>query len=621
MTRFSDNPASSSLSPIAEPVSTQNLARSRQVSRRRPRTASRLGSGRLLLVWFLLLLGCGSLGFRLYTLQMVDAPELAQRARQQQRIYMRPFIPRRTIIDRNDNILATDHLVYTLYAHPSLLKQEPAAIAAEIAPILQEDAAHLRQKLASENNGIALAHKLSEDVAERLRQLQIDGLELIRQYARLYPQQELVADVVGYVDVDHKGQAGLEYSQEDLLERDVRTLYMSRAGNGALMPDHLPEGFLGFDQQQLQLTLDMRLQRVARSLLKAQISKYQAKRGTIIVMNVKDGSLLALVCEPTFDPNAYSEFDIELFKNWAVTDLYEPGSTFKPINMAIALEQDAIAAGDTFRDRGRIEIDTWEIANHDYEQVGARGALSLGQILVHSSNVAMVDLVQQMAPSDYYAALAQLDLMGKVGIELPGAGAGQLKAKAQFVNSPVEPATTAFGQGFSLTPLKLAQLHAAIANGGRLVRPHVVAGLTDTPTVLSQSDPSQSDPAQSAPAQSAAETPPKQVFSPETSKVVLNKMAEVMNANSGKPAQVAGYRMAGKSGTSEKASPTGGYYKDIKVVSFVATLPLEDPQYLVLAVIDEPKGKDLFGSTVAAPLVKSVTEALIAIEGLPPSGS
>ncbi|MEM8640505.1 MAG: penicillin-binding protein 2 [Cyanobacteria bacterium P01_G01_bin.54] len=612
MTRFPGSASSrSELTTTVEPIPAQSLTRSHPYPQRpqRKRLTSRLGGGRLLLVWLLLIFGCGRLGIRLYHLQMVKAPALAKQARQQQMIYMRPFIPRRTIIDRNGNILATDRLVYTLYAHPTLLKQDPKAIAAQLAPILKQDAAQVRKKLVGEHNGVALAHKLSEEIAEGIRELQIDGLELIRQYARLYPQQELVADVVGYVDVDHKGQAGLEYSQEDLLERDVRTLYMSRAGNGALMPDHLPEGFLGFDQQQLQLTLDMRLQRVARSLLKAQISKYQAKRGAIIVMNVQDGSLLALVCEPTFDPNAYSQFDIQLFKNWAVTDLYEPGSTFKPVNIAIALEQGAISAEDRFYDRGRIEIDTWEIANHDYKQVGARGRLSLGQILVHSSNVAMVDLVQQMTPSDYYTALEQLDLTNKVGIELPSAGAGQLKKKTQFINSPVEPATTAFGQGFSLTPLKLAQLHAAIANGGRLVRPHVVAGLSDAQTP---------EPQAAEPNTNNATTI-KQVFSPETSKIVLNKMAEVMNASSGKPAQVAGYRMAGKSGTAEKASPTGGYYKDIKVVSFIATLPLENPQYLVLAVIDEPKGKDIYGSTVAAPLVKSVTEALIAIEGLPPS--
>jgi cell division protein FtsI (penicillin-binding protein 3) len=209
-----------------------------------------------------------------------------------------------------------------------------------------------------------------------------------------------------------------------------------------------------------------------------------------------------------------------------------------------------------------------------------------------------------MTPEDYYRGLQQLELTKKLGIELPGVGAGQLKSAQQFVNSPVEPATTAFGQGFSLTPLKLAQLHAAIANGGLLVKPHVVVGLVDT------QNPEQLQ---------LAKPEAKRIFSPETCQIVLAKMAEVMNSSSGAPVRIPGYRMAGKSGTAEKASPTGGYYEDIKIVSFVAVLPLEDPKYLVMALIDEPKGKDVYGSSVAGPLVKSVTEALIAIEGLPPT--
>lgn len=589
---------------LSTPKSPSSHPKRRQ-RKKTPQNRQRLRGGRIILVWLLLMLGCTGLGIRLHWLQMVSAEDLTERAKQQQMVYMRPYIPRRTIIDRNGNILATDRLVYTLYAHPTLFKQKPEEVAEQLAPLVQQEPGKMVKKFNSRESGIALSHKLSEELADRIRALQIDGLELIRQYARLYPQQELVAEVVGYVDVDHKGQAGLEYSQEELLERDVRTLYMSRTGNGVLMPDHLPEGFLGFDQQQLQLTIDMRLQRVARSLLKERLAKYNARRGAVIVMDVNDGSLLALVCEPTFDPNEYSQFDIGLFKNWAVTDLYEPGSTFKPINIAIALEQGAIQADQTFLDQGRLEIDTWEITNHDYRTVGARGRLNLGQVLTYSSNVAMVEVVRSMSPQTYYDSLIELGLKENVKIELPSSAAGQLKSEDQFLSSPVESATTAFGQGFSLTPLKLAQLHAAIANGGILVTPHVMTGLMDSQTETYQAP---------------LDYPVKRVFSPENTQAVLSQMGQVMDASSGQPAQVPGYRMAGKSGTAEKANPSGrGYSKHKKVVSFVATLPRENPQYVVLAVIDEPQGKALFGSTVAAPLVKSVTEALIAIEGLPPS--
>ncbi|MDB9314060.1 penicillin-binding protein 2 [Spirulina sp. CS-785/01] len=577
-------------------------------SRRRkpPKTKvhQHLANNRLLVVWAVLLAGVGGLGLNLYNLQVVQSQQLARKAQQQQMIYMRPYIPRRPIVDRNGNVLATDRLVYTLYAHPNQFKRERAEIASALKPIIGQDIVTLLEKFEQKESGIPIAYELSEEEADQVAALSWDGLELIRQYSRLYPQQELASEVVGYVDLDHKGQAGLEYTQERLLERNVRTLHLNRAGNGALMPNHVPEGFLEFDERRLQLTLDVRLQRMARSRLKQTIEKYNAKRGTVIVMDVRDGSLLSLVCEPTFDPNEYSKFPVKLFKSWAVTDLYEPGSTFKPINVAIALEEGAIQPDDLFEDKGKIVINGWPISNYDYLQEGGRGPITIEEILVHSSNVAMVDLIRHLDVRNYYNALLDIELLEKTGIELPSEGMGQLKSEEDFARIPVEIATAAFGQGFSLTPLKLAQLHAALANGGTLVTPHLIEGLVNGEGEIQDTPPPR---------------PTKQIFSPETTRIVLNAMERVIEADSGERARIENYRIAGKSGTAQKASPDGGYLEYAKVVSFVTAFPVEDPKYLVLAVIDEPKGNGIFGSTVAAPIVKSVMEALIALEGIPPS--
>ncbi|NJL02161.1 MAG: penicillin-binding protein 2 [Spirulinaceae cyanobacterium SM2_1_0] len=581
----------------------QRRARSEPPSRLLPQ---RLSRGRLLLVWSLLMASVIALGTNLYWLQNVRSEQLAAKAQQQQMVYMRPYVPRRPIIDRKGNVLATDRLVYTLYAYPRQFKAAPEEIAAKLAALLDEydQPNSLAEHLSSGESGVPVSFGLSEEVADRIAALRLDGFELIRQYSRLYPQQELVADVVGYVDLDHHGQAGLEYTQQDLLERSVRTLRLNRAGSGALMPDQLPDGFLDFDELRLQLTLDIRLQRVARLALKQQLDAFDAKRGAAIVLDVRDGSILALACEPTFDPNEYSKFDISLFKNWAVTDLYEPGSTFKPLNVAIALEQGVIDANSTFNDVGRIQIEQWEIANHDYETAGARGQLSITQVLSHSSNVGMVDLVSRMSPQQYYQALQTLRLTQKLDTELPGEGVGQLKALADFTASPVEPATTSFGQGFSLTPLKLAQLHAAIANGGTLVQPHMIHALVDV---------------EGQPIWQPTPQPQPRIFSPETTRIVLENMAAVVQSGSGAAARIPGYQVAGKSGTAQKASPTGGYFTDRKVASFVAILPAEQPRYVVLAVVDEPKGDDAYGTKVAAPIAKALGEALVAIEGIPPN--
>ncbi|HEY9611478.1 MAG TPA: penicillin-binding protein 2 [Allocoleopsis sp.] len=542
--------------------------------------------------------------FNLYRLQVTQSPVLEGRARRQQMVYLRPFVPRRSIVDRNGNVLATDRPAYTLYAHPKLFKISKREMSALLAPILGKSSTQLEKRFNQKSSGIRLGYGLTEEVADQIARLQANGLELIQQYSRLYPQQDLAADVVGYVDVDHRGQAGVEYSKEELLERAVRTLRLSRAGNGSLMPDHVPEGFLHFDDLRLQLTMDSRLQRAARFALKQRMEQFSAERGTVIVMDARDGSLLALATEPTYNPNQYSKFDVGRFKNWALSDLYEPGSTFKPLNVAIALEIGAIQPDSLFNDTGQIQLGQWQIANFDFESKGGHGLISVGKILEYSSNIGMVRIIQQMKPKVYYTWLERLGLGQKVAIDLPFEAAGQLKSERQFTATPVNAATAAFGQGFSLTPIQLAQMHATLANGGKLVTPHVVQGLFDNKGQMHWQP--------RLPA-------PRSLFSPKTTQSVLQMMENVVREGTGKNAQVPGYRIAGKTGTAQKASPTGGYYTNAKITSFVGIFPVESPRYVVLAVVDDPKGKDAFGSTVAAPVVKSVLEALISIERIPPS--
>ena len=426
----------------------------------------------------------------------------------------------------------------------------------------------------------------------------VDGLELIQHSQRLYPQKELVAEVVGYVDGESKGQAGIEYSQQNLLERSMETVQFRRLIKGVMVPDKLTRGFLQLDDLSLYLTIDSPLQRAVRKILKKQLEEYEAKRGTVIVMDATDGSILSLVSEPSYNPNQYYNYDVTLFKNWAVTDVYEPGSTFKPINVALALEVEAIEEDSIFYDTGRMRFDRWSIFN----SAGGGGARTVTEIIQHSSNIGMVKIVEQMPRAVFYDGLKRLELDNITGTDLPFEAANILKGRNQFLMVPVEAATTAFGQGFSLTPLKLAQLHAALANGGKLVTPHVVRGLFDS---------------KGQPYWQLPMPEPKQVFSADTTTKVLAMMEKVVESGTGRRARLRGYRIAGKTGTAQKASDTGGYSKDARITSFVGILPVESPRYVVLAVIDEPiKGT---GGKVAAPVVKSVIKSLINIEQIPPS--
>lgn len=559
---------------------------------------------RLFLVWLVLLASSGGLALNLFRLQIVQAPDLQRRAQEQQMVYLRPFVPRRQVVDRAGTVLALDRPVYTLFVHPKLFKLPKEEIADKVAPVINIQTGALLAKFNEGESGIRVTNSLSERVADRLNDLRIDGLELIQYQQRYYPQQDMAADVVGYVNDDQKGQAGIELSQQNLLERTAQDVMLRRRGDGSFLPDNVPSGFLNMDALQLQLTVDTRLHRVAQDALRRQMKQFNAKRGAVVVMDARDGSLLTLVTAPSYDPNIYYKYPVERFKNWAISDLYEPGSTFKPINVAIALQDGAIKPNSVFQDEGQITVGGWPIQNYDFSTSGGRGTVTVTDIIKFSSNVGMVHIIQQMKPNDYYRWLKRLGMGETTGIDLPSESPGQFKARDTFINSSVERATTAFGQGFSLTPVQLAQLHSALANGGKLVTPHVVRGLFDANGQLYWK-PNFSE--------------PRTIFSNSTTQAVLGMMEKVVAEGTGKSAQIPGYRIGGKTGTAQKANPNGGYFDNAKITSFVGTFPLDAPRYVVVAVVDEPQGGDAFGSTVAAPVVKAVIEALITLEKIPPS--
>lgn len=601
---------------------------------------------RLMFVWGILLLGAIALMGRLYVLQIRDTVPVAknsplllttanknlreiagknlqQIAEDQQTTSLKLYTPRRQIVDNQQNVLATDLITYRLYIHPHLFSRNhqqvsPEEVAQNLADILETRTKEefLAYFADTTKKGIPLTEKISESTVKEIQGLRIDGLDLRAQYSRVYPHKEMVAEVVGYINEDalRQPQAGVEYTQDRLLARQPirvksKRSYMNLDGKNRAIyfPGYFDKSqqLTSFDDLRLQLTINLRLQESARAALKTSLDTYQAKRGAAIVMDVSDGSILAMVCSPSYDPNQYQKYsDYSLFKNWAITDLYEPGSTFKPINVAIALDEGVVKADAEFDDTGEIKIGTDIVRNHDYQDVEARGKITIPEILQHSSNVGMIKLMANLAPEKYYQRLKELGIEDKLELEIPWSTAGTLKDEIEFTVRDIEPATAAFGQGFSLTPLKLIQLHAAIANGGKLVTPHVVRGLSDFQGYLHYSIPKQ-------------ET---KVFSPETTQTVLEMMETVVQDGSGAKAKINNYRIAGKTGTSQKSDRnTGSYAENAKITSFVGIFPVEKPRYAILAVVDEPKGSLTFGSNVAAPVVGEIMKAIIAHEGIEPT--
>ncbi len=551
---------------------------------------------RIGLVWAILAVSTGLLGINLFYVQIVKGPLLHSIAESQHLLYLRPFVPRREIVDRRGNVLAIDRPVYTLYAHPKLFKLSKDEVATQIAPILDKPSSDILTKLNEGPSGIRIEYSVNEDAHKRIVELGIDGLELIQHQQRLYPYNEVAAEIVGFVDAEHNGQAGLELSQQNVLARKIEPVQLRQMGDGSVMPDGVPSGFLNLDDLQLRLTLDTRLQRLIQPIVKKQVAAVGAKRGLIIVMDPHTGELISLVSEPSYNPNEYYKSKPERFKTWAITDLYEPGSTFKPINVAIALETKSVNVDTPISNPGQIYVDGWPIQ-------GGGGGSSISDIVIHSSNPGMVHIVDAIKPEVYYQWLRTLGLGGLTGIDLPSEVAGQFRERSTFIKSRLERAVSSFGQGFSITPIHLAQLHATIANGGKLVTPHVVRGLYTSKGKLYW----------------RPNLPPaRQVFSRPTTDAVMAMMEGAVTEGTGKAAQIPGYRVAGKTGTSQKANGFGGYSESAYVTSFASIFPADKPRYVVLAVFDEPAGGG-YGGTIAAPIVKEVLQVIANLENIAPS--
>ena len=553
-----------------------------------------LSRGRLLTVYALLCLALGGLAGRLAWLQLVEGDKLQARARSFQTHAVTPLGKRRTIVDRQGTLVALDEERFTLWAHPRYFNfpgddpqqvRRPDEVATRLAAVMARPSQDLLQTIGERRSGVKLASGLDPETAARIRDLGISGLDLEAYPQRLYPQGQLFANVVGFLNLERAPQAGLEQSRDRDLRRQETPFSMRRGADGTPLPDGIRAGSLYGDDLRLQLTLDARLQQVAQ-------------RGAALVMDARTGEMLALASTPTYNPNRFWSYNPGLFREWSVQDLYEPGSTFKPINLALALQEKAIDPHGTANDVGQLTIGGWPIFNADRR---ANGVIDFATVLQVSSNVAMVDAMSRVKRPHFWKWLHTLGIDDVPDTDLPGAVAGQLKSRSEFVGSAIEPATAAFGQGFSLTPLKLVQLHAMLANGGRLVSPHITRGLRSGDALANGSRSSG-----------------VQLLDPKVTRTVINWMETVVQKGSGKGLQIPGYRLGGKTGTAQKAH-NGVYIPGARICSFVAVLPIEDPRYVVLVVVDEPQGGNAYGSTVAVPVARQIVEALLVIEKIPPS--
>ena len=547
-------------------------------------------------IFFLLLFSLGGVAGKLFFLQIQQRDRLSERATKQYRRLL-PIVSRRgTIYDRSGRELAVSLKVASVFAQPAAI-ENPEGTAKALAPILGQPATHLLSLLTSDKLFVWLERQVEPAQSEAINDLNLKGIGLYPESRRYYPRQELAAHVLGMVGLDDRGLEGLEHQYDDLLGGQPEYITAQQDALGRIIFRHEEEGGrpLIFD---LTLTIDEVLQYTAERELQRAVERSQAKTGTAIVMDPWTGEILALANQPTFDPNKYKRGGSFAKRNRAVTDYFEPGSVFKVILAAGALEEGVVRPSDRFHgENGAIEVGGVTIRDHE-----KYGWLTVQEILAHSSNVGAIKIGQKLGKSLYYHYISGFGFGSLTGLDLPGETPGFIRRPKGW--SGLSLSVLSLGQEISVTPVQIATAFSAVANGGILVRPHIVRDLrAQDGSVARHVEPVMI----------------RRVISQQTAQSLLTILRSAVEEGTGKEAALEQYSVAGKTGTAQKVDPVTGRYSHQRVVaSFVGAVPAESPRLVILVTIDEPEILR-WGGSVAAPTFREIARDALQYLRVPPS--
>ncbi|HEX9853847.1 MAG TPA: penicillin-binding protein 2 [Acidimicrobiia bacterium] len=573
---------------------------------RRPRRGTR--DNRLLTVGVVFVLAWGGIGFRLFEVQGVQAGSFAERG-QEQRVRNEDLpADRGTIFDRDGVELAVSIRAVTMIANPSVIKR-PKETARLIAPLVGVDRDDLAERLSNNESQFAyVARRLErsqvEEVYALIEELGIEGFWFVEEPKRVYPAGPLAAQVVGFVqDDDGVGIEGLEFQYDAALAGEPGRQIVERDPFGK----PIPQGEFTIDPPvpgaDLVLTLDGAVQYATQQFLEKALRETKAVGGTVVVLSVKTGEILAMANAPTFDPNERSAYDPIHYRNRAVADVYEPGSTLKVVTISAAMNEGIVERNTLFDVPGELEI-------HDkvYTDEARKKAerMTVADIVARSSNIGTI-LIEQELGNDLLSAYLQAFGLGKKASgEFPGEASGSLQPVSEWCDTTCGP-STAIGYRVGVTPLQMASVFGAIANDGLWIEPHIVRE-----TLHSSGERDVYDPVT------------RPVLSESTAGVMRRLLQGVVEEGTGWRAAIDGYTVGGKTGTTEKFVPGKGYSKKDRIASFIGMAPVDDPELVVAVMLDSPHGelaKDVdlkFGGVSAAPLFAEVMEAALHRLGVAP---
>ncbi len=565
------------------------------------------GRAPLLLVSSLLTVGFLLVSVRLVVLQAFQHAEWSKRAEREHEKNVSIEAERGTIYDRNGTVLAMNVEVPSIYAVPGEIRN-PVAVARKLGPILNLDPKSLAKKLENEKSFVWLARKIEPAKAEQIRRLQLDGIGFVMESQRFYPKRALFGHLLGFAGLDNRGLEGLELKYDTTLRGEKGWLVFERDAHGkSVFPKDL--NYIAPSRgKDLYLTVDEVIQHVSERELDRVVDQTRAKGGAIIVMDPWSGEILAMAVRPRFNPNTVRTHQPSEWRNRAITDAYEPGSTFKIVTAAAALEEKVVDPNEMIDcEEGAYRIFGTVMNDHD-----PVGVVPFRQVIAKSSNIGTAKVAQRLGEkrmSDYIRAFGFGE---RLGIDLLGETAGLVRDPKQWSKRSL--ASVSIGQEIGVTPLQVITAVSAIANGGWLMTPHLVRQVKEINLqriggegrVVKESSP--------------------QVRRRAVSEGTAREMVQILEgvvseSGTGMLAAIPGYAVAGKTGTAQKIDPeTRRYSRHAFVSSFVGFAPAEDPAVTILVMVDEPEG-DGWGGTVAAPVFSTIGREVLHYLKVPPRPS
>ena len=538
---------------------------------------------------------------RMFQLQVLKKEELYKLANQQQNVEIPMVAKRGTVYDSKNNELAVSIEVDSLYADPRKVVNVDRTARA-IAPILQVEPDELRKRLKSQSSFEWIQRKISPKEVDQIKALHLPGLLFLKENKRFYPNAQLAAHVIGFVGLDSRGLEGIEVQYDTSLNGKGQIWKMNRdaLGRGIAMDEPLPSN-QEEHYRNVVLTLDKQIQYVVETELSQTVQKWGAKGGLAIAMDPLTGKVLAMAAYPFFNPNQFLQYRSGVWRNRAISDVFEPGSLFKTFLAAAALEERVVRPTDSFYCENG-SYTTYDRTIHDTSK---HGWLTFQQIIKVSSNIGALKVGEKIGKERLYKYICAFGFGEKTQIGLPGEAKGIVHHPRYW--APIALDTISFGQGISVTGIQLASALSAIANGGVLMKPTVVERITNEKGETVQSFQPQ---------------PIRRVLSERGARAV-GAMLEVTTEKGGTGAGAvpAGYEVAGKTGTAQKVDARwGGYADDRYVSAFMGFAPADEPKMVLLVVVDEPQGAN-YGGVVAAPAFRTIMEKTLPYLNAHPEGT